>query len=154
MKLTSSEASVAATITMAKLRRNAPTIPVMKMIGPQTATSTRVIAMAAIPISERPLTAACFGSSPCSSLLKMFSSTTMLSSTSTPMAVVSAISVMPLRVSPTTCMTISATSSEDGIASSTIRVLRTLCRKKNSTTPVMIAASSSSCWTSSTVSRT
>ena len=30
-------------------------------------------------------------------------------------------------------------------------VLRTLCRKKNSTTPVMIAASTSSFWTSSTV---
>ena len=58
MKLTSSEASVAATITMAKARRNAPVTPVMKMIGPQTATSTRVIAMAAIPISERPSTAA------------------------------------------------------------------------------------------------
>ena len=52
VKLTSSEASVAATITMAKLRRNAPVMPVMKMIGPQTATSTRVIAMAAIPISR------------------------------------------------------------------------------------------------------
>ena len=47
VKLTSSEASVEATITIAKLRRNAPTSPVMTRIGPQTATSTRVIAMAA-----------------------------------------------------------------------------------------------------------
>ena len=35
VKLTSSEASVAATITIANARRNAPVIPVMKMIGPR-----------------------------------------------------------------------------------------------------------------------
>ena len=75
----------------------------------------------------------------------MFSSTTMLSSTSTPMAVVRAISVIVVEASGrSSFMTISATSSEVGIASSTMIVLRRLCRKKNRTTPVMSAASSSS----------
>jgi len=41
-------------------------------------------------------------------------------------------------------MAINATSSEVGIASITMMVLRTLWRKKKSTTPVMSAASSNS----------
>ena len=79
----------------------------------------------------------------------MFSSTTMLSSTSTPIAVVRPISVMVFRVRPGSRMTISATSSEVGIASSTMIVLRRLCRKRNSTRPVISAASISSSWTPS-----
>ena len=61
---------------------------------------------------------------------------------------------MPFRLWPDSFIAISATSSEIGIASITMIVLRTLCRKKNSTIPVIAEAISSSVWTSSTVWRT
>ena len=51
-------------------------------------------------------------------------------------------------------MTISAISSEVGIATSTMMVARRLWRKKNSTRPVMMAASPSSSCTPSTDLRT
>ena len=81
----------------------------------------------------------------------MFSSTTILSSTSTPMDVVRAISVRLFRLSPDSHMTIIAISSEIGMASTTMAVERTLWRKKNSTRPAMIPANTSSSPTPRTV---
>ena len=74
---TNSESSVAEAITRPNWRKKPPTVPDMNATGVNTTTSTRVIAMAAIPISLRPLMAASCGSSPISRWRKMFSSTTM-----------------------------------------------------------------------------
>ena len=83
-------------------------------------TSTSVMAMAAIPISRRPLSAAVQGVSPSSRCLTMFSSTTMLSSTSTPITSTSASVLMMLSVKPRNYIARKVLISEVGMANRTM----------------------------------
>ena len=64
MKETSREKRVAETTVKPNWRKNCPTCPDMRATGVKTTTSTRVMAMAARPISARPLIAARRGGSP------------------------------------------------------------------------------------------
>ena len=59
---TSSENSVAAAIVIPNSLKSRPMLPDMKLTGRNTITSTRVIEMAARPISLRPISAAARGS--------------------------------------------------------------------------------------------
>ncbi len=81
-----------------------PVRPGVKASGAYTAASVSVIATTAKLISLAPFSAAWKGSSPSSMWRKMFSSTTMASSTTRPMASTSASSVSVLMVKPAAAM--------------------------------------------------
>ena len=78
--------------TTANSRNSRPTMPPISRIGMNTATSDRLIETTVKPISRAPSNAACKGFLPCSRWRVMFSSTTMASSTTKPVATVIAIS--------------------------------------------------------------
>ncbi len=71
---------------MANSRNSAPVRPPVKASGANTAASVMVIATTGPVISCMPTKAACFGGSPSSMWRWMFSTTTMASSTTRPMA--------------------------------------------------------------------
>ena len=144
MNDTNSENNVAEITTSPNWRKYWPVIPDMKAIGANTTMSTRVMAIAAKPISLRPLTAASRGPSPICRWRKMFSSTTIESSTRMPTVRVSPIRLIMFRLKPRKYMTPSVAIRLVGIASSTISVLRKVCKNTNSTRPV-----SSTAWVSS-----
>src|SRR5215813_9128700 len=149
---TNREKSVADAITRPKSRKIAPMNPVMNAIGVYTTTSTRVIAIAAMPISERPLIAASFGSSPRWRWRAIFSSTTIESSTRMPTVRARPIRLMKLNVMPSSIMTPNVEIRLVGIASKTITVLRNVWRNTSSTRPVSNTASIRLFWTSLTLS--
>ena len=59
-------------------------MPLMKAVGRNTATSAKVVAITAMPISSAASMAACMGDLPMRRWRSMFSISTMASSTSTP----------------------------------------------------------------------
>jgi len=69
-----------------------PTMPPMNSTGRNTATSDRLIDSTVKPTSRAPLSAAASGVRPSSTWRMMFSSTTMASSTTKPVATISAMS--------------------------------------------------------------
>ena len=71
----------------------------------------------------------------------MFSSTTIESSTSTPITMTSAIDDMMLSVNPRKLIARNVVMIEVGIANSTIIVLRRVCRNTSSTRPARMTAS-------------
>ena len=77
-------------------RKSRPTVPVRKATGRNTDTSAIVVATTAKPISRIPANAAWRRDRPISRWRKMFSSTTIASSTTRPMASTSASRVMML----------------------------------------------------------
>ena len=89
----SEEKSTAAASVRPNSRNSRPIAPGRKEIGTNTDTSTSVVAITAKPISRLPSSAAIRGGWPSSMRLKMFSRTTIASSTTRPMA-----STMPSRV--------------------------------------------------------
>ena len=98
---TNSDTTTPKVTTSAKLRKNCPMIPEMKATGAKMQTSDRVAAMTAKTTSLLPLMAAETGSGSSSSRWrKMFSSTTMASSTTTPMSSKRASKVRELSVKP------------------------------------------------------
>ena len=91
VKLTSMLTRIVTAIVTPNDFRNRPTMPPIKAIGRNTATSDRVIAITARPISRVAAIAACIGGNPFSSMKrKMFSITTMASSITMPTDSVSA----------------------------------------------------------------
>ncbi len=70
----------------------------MKAVGKNTATSAKVVAMTAMPISSAASSAACMGGLPISRCRSMFSISTIASSTSTPTTSASDSSVTMLSV--------------------------------------------------------
>ena len=87
--------TAAATVTPNSPNRR-PVSPVMNDTGTNTAISTSVVAMTAKPISFEPLMEASTAGSPASMRRTMFSSTTMASSTTRPMASTAANNVSVL----------------------------------------------------------
>ncbi len=77
---------------MANSRKRRPTIPPISRIGMNTATSDTLIDTTVNPISLAPRSAASMGGTPASRWRVMFSITTIASSTTKPVAIVSAIS--------------------------------------------------------------
>ncbi len=132
---TNSENSVATVTTMPNSCMYLPTNPLRNASGRNTTTSTSVIAIAALPISVRPLIAASPGDCPMSRCRVMFSSTTIESSTRMPMMSERPISDTLSSVSPITRITTNVASSDDGIAIITTTALRQACRNSMSTTP-------------------
>ena len=143
VKETKSEKAPAKTIVRPNWRKYWPVMPCMKAIGMKTAASQSVMAMAAMPISVRPFSAAVAGVSPSFRWRTMFSSTTIESSTRMPTQSVMPISDIMLKVKPARYMTKNVAMSEVGIAIMTAAVERQPRRKKKSTRPVVMSPSMS-----------
>ena len=88
---TTIETSTAVASTTENSRNSRPTMPPMKRMGMKTATSESEMEMTVKPTSRAPRRAARSGVSPSSMRRTMFSSTTMASSTTKPVATVSAM---------------------------------------------------------------
>ena len=133
----------AKTIVRPNCLKNCPVMLDMKAIGRKTTTSQSVIAMAAMPISIRPVTAASFASSPLARWRWIFSKTTIESSTRIPTQSVIPMSDIILKEKPAMYMTKNVEMSDVGIAMMTDAVERQPRRKKKSTSPVVMSPSMS-----------
>ena len=89
---THSEIRIAATSVIENSRNSFSTMPPMKSSETKTATMARFIDSSVEPTSRAPMSAASSGGTPFSTCREMFSSTTMASSTTRPVATISAIS--------------------------------------------------------------
>ena len=89
---TSIDTAIANDKVTANSRNSRPTMPPIIRIGMKTATSEMLIETTVKPISLAPSSAASSGGIPCSRWRVMFSMTTMASSTTKPVAMVSAMS--------------------------------------------------------------
>ena len=89
---TRSEIRIATESTTANSRNSRPTIPPISKMGMNTAIRDRLIESTVNPTSREPCSAACSGDSPSSMRRVTFSSTTIVSSTTNPVAMVSAMS--------------------------------------------------------------
>ena len=121
-------------------------------MGKNTTTSTKVIAKAVKPISFLPSKAACLLFLPISRCLKIFSSTTMESSTRIPITRDIASKVIRLKVKLKAYIKISVVIKEAGMATITIIALRKLCKKSSIITATKITARPISSITSLTAS--
>ncbi len=92
MSETTAEITMVAASVIANSWNRRPTTSPMKSSGISTAMSETVSEMMVKPISREPFRAASRGESPSSTWRAMFSITTMASSTTKPVAMVSAIS--------------------------------------------------------------
>jgi hypothetical protein len=114
-----------------------------------TATSDRLIATTVKPTSRTPAIAASNGLRPRSMWRAMFSITTTASSTTKPVAMVSAISDRLFRLNPSRCMTAKLPASDTGTTTAGMSVARALRRNRNTTrmtSPTAIASAiSTSC---------
>lgn len=89
---TTIDTRMAEDMTMANSRKNRPTMPPMNRMGTNTAMSEMLMDTTVNPISRAPSSEACSAVLPRSMWRMMFSSTTMASSTTKPVATVSAMS--------------------------------------------------------------
>ena len=108
-------------------------MPPMSRIGMKTAISDRLIDSTVKPTSRAPRSAASYGAMPSSMWRVMFSSTTIASSTTKPVAIVSAISERLLRLKPARYMAPKVPTSDTGTATVGISVARPLRRNRNTT---------------------
>ena len=138
---TKSENRPAKTMVRPNWRKYCPVMPCMKAIGMKTAASQSVMAMAAMPISVRPFSAASSGASPICRWRTMFSSTTIESSTRMPTQSVMPIRDIMLKVKPARYMTKNVEISDVGIAIMTAAVERQPRRNRKSTRPVVMRPS-------------
>ncbi len=129
------------TITNENSRSILPIIPETNDKGRKTTTSTKVMATAVKPISERPSSAALRLSLPISRWRVMFSSTTIESSTRIPITSESAISVSRFNEKSKMYMPINTDTMDVGMETSTMSELRKLCRNTNITSATMMMAS-------------
>ncbi len=127
-----SEISTAADSVTANSRNNRPTWPPMKSSGMNTATSDRLIDSTVKPTSRAPSSAACMRPMPASMWRCVFSSTTMASSTTKPVATVSAIRLRLLSEKPRRYITPKVASSDATVATAGTIVAR--ARRKNTPT--------------------
>ena len=128
----SSEISTAADSVTANSRNSRPVCPPMNSRGMNTATSDRLMESTVKPTSRAPSSAALKRSMPASMCRLVFSSTTMASSTTKPVATVSAIRLRLFRLKPRKYITPKVPSSETTVATAGIRVARAL--RKNALT--------------------
>ena len=138
-----SEISTATDSVTANSRNKRPVWPLMKSSGINTATSDRLIDSTVKPTSRAPSSAALNRSMPASMWRLVFSSTTMASSTTNPVATVSAIRLRLFRLKPIRYMTPKVPSRDTTVATAGISVARAL-RKKALTTSTTSAMEISS----------
>jgi hypothetical protein len=118
----------------------------MKAIGTKTAQRTRVIAMIGLVTSLMALIAASRAPSPVSMLRSTFSTTTIASSTTMPIASTNPNNDSALTEKPKAYMTAKVPMIDTGTARSGIIEARQVCRKRM-TTNTTRASASSSVWT-------
>ena len=144
-----SEIITAALRVTANSRNSRPTCPPMNSSGMNTATSDRLIDSTVKPTSLAPSSAAFMRSMPASTWRLVFSSTTMASSTTKPVATVSAISDRLFIEKPSMYITPKVPSSETTVATAGTIVARTLRRNTLTTATTsrieIIKVSSISC---------
>ena len=124
-----SEIITAADSVIANSRNSRPTWPCMKSSGMNTATSETLIESTVKPTSCAPSSAAFIRSMPASMWRAVFSRTTIASSTTKPVATVSAIRLRLLSEKPSSAITPKVPSSETTVATAGITVARQLRRK-------------------------
>ena len=130
---TASETSTAIDSVMPNSRKKRPTIPPIKMIGMNTATSDRLIDRTVKPTSRAPTRAAWKRGMPASMWRVMFSTTTIASSTTKPVATVSAMSDRLSMLKPRRYMTPNVPMSDTGTAIEGMSVARPFLRNRNTT---------------------
>ena len=118
-----------------------PVRPGVKASGANTAASVSVIATTANAISRAPLIAAWNGVSPSSMWRKMFSSTTMATSTTRPIANTSASNVNVLTEKPATAISANEPIRLTGMVTSGMIDARSVRRKTNTTSATSATAS-------------
>ncbi len=150
---TTSEMTMATARVMANSWNSRPTTSGMNSSGISTATSEKVSDIRVKPISPAPLSAACIGVSPISRCRATFSSMTMASSTTKPVAMVSAIRVRLLTEKSIRYMKAKVPTSDSGTAMLGMMVAGMLRRKTNVTNTTSATANSSSFWVSRTEAR-
>ena len=127
-----SEIITAADSVTANSRNSRPVCPPMNSSGMNTATSDTLIDNTVKPTSLAPSSAALKRSIPASMWRLVFSSTTMASSTTKPVATVSAIRLRLFRLKPSKYMTPKVPSSDTMVATAGMTVARAL--RKNALT--------------------
>ncbi|SAJ34545.1 Uncharacterised protein [Enterobacter cloacae] len=130
---TTRDTRIAAERVTANSRNNRPVRPPMSSSGMNTATSESVIDNTVKPTWRAPVIAAWIGGSPSSMRRAMFSTTTMASSTTKPVAMISAISDRLFRLKSHRYMTAKVPISETGTARLGISVARPLRRNRKTT---------------------
>ena len=135
------EITVETAIVTANWRKNWPVMPLMKAQGTNTAHSTRATAITGPVTSSIALRAASRGASPCSSQRSTFSTTTIASSTTMPMASTSPNSDRLLSEKPSAAMTANVPTMATGTAISGISAARQFCRKTSTTMATRMMAS-------------
>ena len=124
------ENATAAAIAKANSVNNRPILPCKNTSGTNTAINTKVVAITAKPTSRAPRYAASKGGSPSSMRREMFSSTTMASSTTKPIARTSANKVSRLIEKPSAYITVNAATKDTGTVTAGMIVARTLPKKR------------------------
>ncbi len=130
---TNSETKIASDSVSANSRNSRPTMPLISRIGRNTATSDRLIDSTVKPTSRAPSKAACRRGLPLSIWREMFSSTTIASSTTKPVATISAISERLSSEKPSRYIAPKVPMIEIGTATLGIKVARQLRRNRNTT---------------------
>ena len=128
-----SEIITAADNVTANSRNSRPTCPSMNSNGMNTATSDKLIDRTVKPTSRAPSSAASKRSMPASMWRLVFSSTTMASSTTKPVATVSAIKLRLLRLKFSRYITPKVPSSDTTVATAGMMVARALRRNSPTT---------------------
>ena len=147
------EKTVETAIVTANCRKNCPVIPLMNAQGTNTAQSTSATAITGPVTSSIALRVASRGSSPCSSHRSTFSTTTMASSTTIPIARTRPNSEMLLSEKPRTLITAKVPMMATGTATSGMIAALQFWRKTITTIPTSTTASRRVRTTSSTDSR-
>ena len=135
------DTSTAPASASANSMNSRPVRPVANASGAYTVTRVRVIATTAKPISRDPWNAACLRGMPSSMCRKMFSSTTMASSTTSPMASTIASRVRVLIEKPNRYIRAQAPTSDTGMVTMGMMLARRLRRKKKITSTTRMMAS-------------
>ena len=150
----SSEIITATDSVTANSRNMRPTCPPMNSSGMNTATSETLMVSTVKPTSRAPSSAAWRRAAPCSRWRVMFSSTTMASSTTKPVATVSAISVRLFRLKPSAYMAAKVPSSDTTVATAGISAARSVRRNRPTTAITSSTATARVISTSRTEART
>src|ERR1700704_6041339 len=116
-------------------------MPVMKVDGTNTAQSTSAIEISAVPTSSMVLYEASCGESPAAMLRSTFSTTTIASSTTMPIASTRPNSDRLLSEKPNRPITKKVPTSEIGIATIGMTAARQLCRNRMTTSTTSTIAS-------------
>ena len=148
------EKTVDTEIVTANWRKNRPVMPLIKAHGTNTAHSTRATAITGPVTSSIAFRAASRDDKPWASQRWTFSTTTMASSTTMPMASTKPNSEMLFRLKPTTAITAKVPTMATGTATMGISTVRQFCKKTNTTSPTNSTASSKVSTTSAIDSRT